>query len=170
MGQNKVIEVFFEEPNRVFQIRELSRSIKVPKSTVVRKLNELKKQNLIQKRAKGFIANESYSKYRVMKKLLFLDKIYNSGLIPYLEEQFNPRCIILFGSFSKGEYHKESDIDIFIQSKEGECNLKKIERFLKHRIHPIFYDKFSDIGDELFNNIINGIKLSGYIKLRWKKS
>ncbi len=169
MGQDKILDLFFEEPNRLFRIREIARLSKIPKSTVARKLNELLNKKLLIKKKEnvaGYMANETGTYYRLKKKIMFLEKIHNSGLITYLEEQFYPKCIILFGSFSKAEYNKESDIDIFVQTKEKDYNVEKFEKRLKHSINLFFEEKIENLSDELFNNIINGIKLAGYIKIK----
>ena len=169
MGQDKILDLFFEEPNKLFQIREIARLTKIPKSTAARKLKKLLDDKLIVKKKEnsaGYIANESNYYYRLKKKNVFLEKIYKSGLINYLEERFYPKCIILFGSFSKGEHNKKSDIDIFVQSKEKNYNIAKFEKKLKHTINLFFDEKFSNLSKELFNNIINGVKLAGYIKLK----
>lgn len=169
MGQNKILDLFFEEPTRLFQIREISRLTRIPKSTVERKLKKLSEDKLIVKNKKnvvGYMANEAVPYFRLVKKVKFLKMIYKSGLIDYLEKLVYPRCIILFGSFSKGEYNKESDIDIFVQSKEKNYDVTKFEKRLKHTINLFFDEKLSNLSKELFNNIINGIKLAGYIKLK----
>tara|TARA_Y100000294_G_C8480572_1_gene306560 strand:+ start:378 stop:887 length:510 start_codon:yes stop_codon:yes gene_type:complete len=169
MGQDNILELFFEEPNRLFQIREIGRLTKIPKTTVERRLKELVKEKLIFRKKEnvvGYIANENEKRFRLMKRIMLLEKIEKSGLIEELEKKFYPKCIILFGSFSKGEHNRESDIDLFVQSKEKNYDLSGFERKLKHTINLFFEEKLSKLSDELFNNIINGIKLAGYIKLR----
>ena len=166
MGQNKIIQSFFEDPNRIFGIREISRLVKIPKTTVSRQLNELVKKRMITKKDSGYIANESSSYFRLLKKLRFVEDVHRSGLLEYLDERFNPKSVILFGSFAKGEYNRASDIDIFVQSAEKDYSLSQFEKKLKHPINLFFEEKLSRLSDELFNNIINGIKLSGYIKIR----
>jgi predicted nucleotidyltransferase len=53
--------------------------------------------------------------------------IKNSELISFLEYKYTPEAIILFGSFSKGENGKNSDIDILIISpiKNGPAGLSQ---------------------------------------------
>lgn len=169
MGQNKILDLFFEEPNRLFQIREIAKITGIPKTTAARMLKELSEQKIIVKKKEnviGYKANEADSYFRLKKKMMFIENIHKSGLIEHLEEKFYPKCIILFGSFSKGEYHKDSDIDLFVQSKEKQYNLAKFEKKMKHPINLFFEEKFAKLSNELFNNIINGIKLSGYVKLK----
>jgi predicted nucleotidyltransferase len=67
----------------------------------------------------------------------------------------------------KGDYHQESDIDLFIETiKRQEINLTSFEKKLRHKIQLFKEPNIEHLPKELFNNIINGIKLSGYIKLK----
>lgn len=169
MGHNKVLNQFFEEPNRLYMIREIAKITGIPKTTVSRKLKQLVKDKMVIKKkeaVEGYKANEDMPGFRFKKKISFLERLNESGLISYLNEIFNPRCIILFGSFSKGEYIKGSDIDIFVQAHNKDYNMVKFEKKLDHTINILFEEDINKLSDELFNNIINGIKLRGYIKIR----
>ena len=93
--------------------------------------------------------------------------MFNSGLIDYLEEKLAPSSIIVFGSARKGEYVKNSDIDLFVEStKRIDLNVSLFEKRLKHKIQLFIEQDINKLPDELFNNIINGIKLSGYVKIK----
>lgn len=169
MGQD-VLELFFKYPQKEFQIRGIAKFLKIPKSNVERQISNLLERGLILKQ-KGnvflyFIANESDPFYRFYKREYALEKILKSKLADYLEEHLRPKCIILFGSFAKAEYTGASDIDLFVQSEESTVDLSMFEKKLKHKINIIFEPSFSKLSIELSNNIINGIKLSGFIKLR----
>lgn len=175
MGQldqkwDKATFFFFDYPARSFHLRELSRLAKLPKTTLERYLRTLLKENLIKKEKKGpfytYRANESNFFYKLYKRNRLIEQIYRSGLITFLEEGTYPEAIILFGSGAKGEYIKDSDIDIFLLAKEKAIGLEKFERKLKRKINLLFKENYSELSKELFNNIINGYKLSGYIKLK----
>jgi len=166
MGQRKILRLFFQEPNRNFGIREIAKITKIPKTSTARYIRELLKDNLIKKTKGAYIGNDTNFFFKLYKKAYFLEELYRSGLIEFLEEKLYPKCIILFGSFAKGEYVKNSDIDIFVQAKEKAINLTKFEKRIKHKINLFFEDKFDKLSNELFNNIINGIKIQGYIKLK----
>ena len=148
----------------------MSRLTKIPKTTLSKYLQKLFSQKLIIKEKKGvfysYRANSSNFYYRFYKRIWIVEKIYRSGLVSFLEENTYPETIILFGSIAKGEYVKESDIDIFLLAGEKKLELKKFERKLKKKINLLFKDKFSDLSKELSNNIINGYKLSGYLRLK----
>ncbi len=166
MGQKTILKLFFEEPNRNLQIREISRITNIPKTSVARYIQGLLKDNLIEKKKGAYVSNETNFFFKLRKRLSFLEELYKSGLIEFLEENLYSGSIILFGSFAKGEYVKGSDIDIFVQAKEKAIDLTKFEKKLKHKISLFFEENFENLSAELFNNIINGVKLSGYIKLK----
>jgi len=46
-----------------------------------------------------------------------------------------------------------------------QLNLKKYEKELKRRINIFFESNFEKLSNELKNNIINGVILSGYLKV-----
>ena len=166
MGQKRLLKLFFEEPNRNFGIREIAKLIKIPKTSVSRYLKELLKEELVKKEKEGYAGNDLNPFFKIYKKIYFLEDVYKSGIIEFLQEDLYPKCIILFGSFAKGEYIKSSDIDIFVQAKEKGIDLSKFEKKLKHKVSIFFEERLEKLSNELFNNLINGIKLGGYIKLR----
>ncbi len=166
----KIMKLFFEEPSKNFQIRGISRLTKIAVTSVKNYLRELQKDKLVKKDKNtlypSYIANQQNRLFRIYKQQFIIFKLYSSGLVDYLEDKLHPRCIILFGSAGKGEYNKDSDIDIFMQTSEKSINLTKFEKILKHKISLFFEEKINKLSNELFNNIINGIRLSGYLKLR----
>jgi len=170
MGQTEVLKVFIENPSKDFHAREIAKAIKMSKTAVLYHINKLLKQKLIIKVKKGvfsgFRADETSELYRFYKRQEFLKKLIETGLLDYLEQELRPKCIILFGSFAKAEYSGESDIDLFVQSKESKISLDKFEKKLGHSINIIFEENLNKISPELFNNIINGIKLRGYAKIK----
>ena len=166
----KVFTEFARNPTKGYQIREISRSIGLATTSVKLHLKELEKNNLIIKEKAGiyesYKSNFEDEKFRFYKKLVNLIDLKNSGLIQKLENIFTPDAIVLFGSYSKGEDTKDSDIDIFLKSKEKNLDLKKYEMKLKRKIQLFFAEDLNKLPNELQNNILNGIILSGFI--RWK--
>lgn len=161
---------FFDSPSRSYQIRELARLTKIPKTTLSKYMQKLLSQRLILKEKKGLFysykSNNSDFYYRFYKRMWIIEKIYRSGLVSFLEETLYPEVIFLFGSAAKGEFVKESDLDIFVLAPEKKIDLKMFERKLGKKINLLFKDKFTNLSLELSNNIINGHKLSGHLKLR----
>jgi predicted nucleotidyltransferase len=170
MGQDKVLQLFLENPSEGFQVRGIAKILDIPKSSVGYQIKALVKKGMILRKTTGifpfYIANAESEMYRFCKRQEAIAGILASGLLDFLEKETNPRCIILFGSFAKAEYDADSDIDIFIQAGEKRLDLLKFEKKLKHPINAIFSQDLNKLSAELFNNIINGVKLRGYIKIR----
>ena len=76
-----------------------------------------------------------------------------------------PDVIILFGSVSKGEDIKESDLDLFVLSDKEKIDLSLFEKKLNKKINIFFDNNFNKLSKELRNNIINGVILKGYLKV-----
>lgn len=160
---NQILELFYENPNQRFTIREISKITKIPRATAHRIIRSLKKQGLMNKEN---FANENLL-FKTKKINFFIERIVSSGLIEKLINKFNPSCIILFGSIRKGESIKESDIDLFIESQiKREANLSKFEKKLRHKIQLFVESDINKLQKNLFNNVINGVKLYGSLNLK----
>ena len=171
MRQNKktkVLEVFYEYPNGSFSIRDISKLTRVPRATVHKILKELKKENLITKENK---VKDSLI-FKTKKINYFIEMIITSGLIEEIINQLNPSCIILFGSFRKGEDVSASDIDISVEKDEFKENrivsFRELGEFEKQIGRKIQIHEFnrSLIDTGLFNNIANGIILIGFLEVK----
>ncbi|MGC9309441.1 MAG: nucleotidyltransferase domain-containing protein [Candidatus Nanoarchaeia archaeon] len=167
MGQynrrDKILEVFYENPKREFTIRELEKRTNIPRSTTHIILRDLKKQGLIDSENKA----ASTILFKLKKTNFFVEKIAYSGLIDFLIKKLNPSAIVLFGGVRKGESDKESDIDLFVETPvKYNLDLKRFERRLKHKIDLFLYDNIKDVHNDLRANIINGIKLYGYLDIK----
>lgn len=162
--RNKILEVYYENPNSTFTVRKISKKTKLPRATVNRYVNKLKKENLITK--KNYPANNLL--FKTKKINYYIEKIISSNLIEYIIKELNPSCIILFGGIRKGESDSQSDIDLFIESfQKKKINLIKFEKILKHKIDLFIEEDINKLPKNLTNNIINGIKLYGVLKIRW---
>jgi predicted nucleotidyltransferase len=166
----KVLNVFFEDPTKKdFQLREISRKINLAPPSVKNYLNELIKENLVLKiKNKDYYvysANRDEEHFKYLKKINNIFLIKKTGLLEYLNETCMPDVIVLFGSASRGEDILDSDIDLFLLCKEKELNMKKYEAIFKRKINIFFSNNFNKHSKELRNNIINGIILSGYLKV-----
>ena len=164
-----ILQEFFDFPRKDFQMREISRRTKIAQPSVINYLKSLIDEGLIVKEKKGiypsFKANRDNESFKLYKKLNLIQQIYKSHLISYIYDSCLTSTIILFGSASKGEDIEESDIDLFIQSKEKKLELDKYEKILNREISLFFEENFSRLNKELKNNILNGIIIKGYIKV-----
>ena len=159
---DKILELIYDYPNETFTVRRISKETKVPISTIQRYLKQLRKQEIINKENK-FCYN-SYSKF--LKIFFMINKLYETGLVDYLGRELNPSLLIVFGSVRKGEYEKDSDIDLFIETTiKKDLDLKEFETKLKRKIDLFIEPNLKKLHKNLLSNVVNGIKLSGYLDL-----
>jgi len=77
-----------------------------------------------------------------------------------------PSSIVLFGSCAKGTFTEGSDIDLFVEAKAIKLNVSKYEKILYRNINSLFEQNINDLSKELRNNIVNGIRLYGFIRIK----
>ncbi len=164
--RDKLLELFFEQPNKKFTVREVSRKAGLPTSTAQRYLKQLRKDGIITKGNKAVITPH----FKFKKAIHIIDRLYQTGLVNFLEATFRPSAIVIFGSARKGEYEQESDVDIFVESaKPGTpANLTPFEKRLGHKLQLFIEKSVNDLPQKLRNSVVNGIKLSGYLNIRWQ--
>ncbi len=159
---DKILGWLFEHPNKSFTVREISKKTGIPSSSVQRYLEDLRKDEIITKDNTSNIT--PYFKFK--KTFFIIESIFKSGLIEFLDNEFKPSSIILFGSARKGEYDQGSDIDLFIEStRENKANLEAFEKKIGHKIQLFVKKDINNLDPRLRNNVINGIKLAGYFKV-----
>ena len=163
-----VLREFFDDPEGGFTIRLLSKKIGLAATSVKLHLDNLLKDSLILKESgvsyPVYKANRENEIFRFYKKIDMLFRIKECGLVEKLEDAY-PQAIILFGSAARGEDDAHSDIDLFLLCKEKKTDLQKFEKALKRAISLHFSEDLNKLPKELRNNIINGIKLAGYIEI-----
>jgi predicted nucleotidyltransferase len=175
-ARGRILSVLYKNPEEEFSLSSLAEKSKVAKANIGKIIINLEDMGIIvvEKlskiwRIRAQISNKNY----INGKILYnLSLIYNSNLIEYLVDHFrNPKSISLFGSFRNGEDISTSDLDIAIEKddikeyKTIELNeLGKIEKFFQRKIQlHVFNRKIID--DNLFNNIVNGITLNGFVEV-----
>lgn len=165
-----ILKPFFEDPNRKFSIRELSRILKINHTTVRQYLNRLVKEGFLSSKKEGVYSFYQLvlSKKALNLKLYYnLEKIRNSNLIEDLETAYDLPVIVLFGSYALARDDTSSDIDIcLITNVDKDIQIEKYETDLNRKISLHKYSKDSwsktkKLNPNLVNNICNGIVLSG---------
>ena len=163
-GQKQIVLNYIIKNPTKNTVRTIAAKTKLPKSTVQYYLQQLKEEGLISKDNQWL----DTWKNRIHKQHIFVHKLINSGLIEYLEQELAPSAIVLFGSFAKGEYVKESDVDLFVEgARKKQLNFEKYEKKLNHKINLFVENNIDKVPKNLRNNIVNGLVLRGYLEI-WK--
>lgn len=170
--QQAILRLLFVRFGETLNQRAIAKNLNVSATAVMKALPEMEKQNLIKlskdKESKRLSIELNGENDLVihLKRAENLKSIYESGLSDFLRNEFAGGTIILFGSYSFGEDTIKSDIDIaIIGRKQKDINLEKFENILKREVVINFYESFKKINENLRNNILNGIILSGSVEL-----
>ena len=168
----KVAEIFFNEPTKTHYLKEISEKSGLAHTSTKKHLGTLKNLSIIQEFSdkKGqrifpnYKANFDSKEYKIYKKMCNIIKIKKSGLIETIKDKLMPNTIVLFGSYARGEDTETSDIDLFVECKREEFDMKKFEKKINRKIELHFNENFKTYSKELKNNITNGIVLEGYLE------
>lgn len=145
----EIIQIFYNDPTKVFSINEISKLLSKPYGTTYKYVNYLIGEGILKSFIKGRAnlcslnfksqkAIDLLSTISVLKKETFSKKesvlsIALDELIEKIKEKsnYNILSLILFGSIVKGRAREKSDIDLFFISAakdkydemtENECN------------------------------------------------
>jgi predicted nucleotidyltransferase len=168
--ENDILELFFNYPTKHWQFIEIKKMVNISESKISKWLHKFEKEKLILKvkiigKMPYYVSNDGSSEYYNAKKLFGINMIHNSGLLNKLCT-IGAKSVILFGSFSRGDWHKDSDIDIFIYGNIDNLNLVEYRLKLDRDLH-IFSVKvrkdFEKFGEGLIKNIVSGDIITGTI-------
>jgi len=172
MSQNnydiRIVESLLKSENHV---RGLAKALGTNQTTIARKLDGLYKNNIVDYRQEGrnkvfFVKKTLEAKqfaYSVeANKLLELLKRYPElrRIIEAIKKNKKITLAVLFGSYAKGTAKKESDIDIYIETKDRRIKeeVELIDSKISVKIGE--YDKESLLIREIEKNhiIIKGVE------------
>jgi len=165
----KVMKLFFDNPEKKFHIRQISRLVGLSPPGILKIVKKLKKEGLLATEKKGMIEEVSAprtDKFFYLKLCYNLSILNESGLIKFLEDKYEePETIVVFGSYARGEDTSKSDIDIaIVTGMELSLDLKKFEKQINRKIN-IYEVKIKECKKEFINNLANGIVLHGFLKV-----
>ncbi len=185
----RILALYNDNYKKALHLREIARKTKTDVNTTYPQLNKLEEMNILTSTIKG--KNKEYTMNLdniISKYYLTLAEIFTT--IRYLQKNFVIKKImteldsqiddpiILFGSFVKGGYTKESDIDLFvIGQKRTNKTILEIGDLVGHDISIKFADpsKFQSglkDKDPLVNEVVsNHIVLKGadkFCDIMWR--
>ena len=171
--ENDVLELFFNHPTNQWHFKDVEHKVQIAQSKLDKWLKKLVKEKFIVRvKNKGkrpyYMGNYESSEYQQKKRIFGLNKLYESGLLNYLSSLKEAKSIILFGSFSRSDWYKESDIDVFIYGTPNKIKIGKFERNLHRDIQIFTGSKKQDLikmGPGLLRSIIKGVLIKGDIPI-----
>ncbi|MBU0457510.1 MAG: nucleotidyltransferase domain-containing protein [Nanoarchaeota archaeon] len=172
MKNKKTIkELFFDYPTKQWHFEQLLKEAGLSRAQTNAWIKKIMKDNLI-KRVKPkskmpyYIAKYDSPEYISAKKLFALEKFHSSGFLSHLLSLQQAEAIIIFGSIIRGDWHKESDIDLFVYGNADDLELGKYWIKLGREIQ--FFgckDKkeLKKYNPALLKNILKGYTIKGSI-------
>lgn len=169
--EENVVGLFFNNPTKEWHFEEILKEAKITRSKADKWLKQFIKEGLIRRikekgRMPSYISNYKFYSYKNRKKLFALNKLYNSGFLDHLSSLPKAKTVIIFGSFARSDWYKNSDIDIFIYGEPEDLKLAKYEMKL-HRDIQLFVchnqKELNKFGEGLIKNIIKGNIIKGNI-------
>jgi len=132
------LEIVNELLRNESHIRDIARKLDTNHTLILRKMNDLSKENVVDFREEGrnkvyflkkSIEAKKYSFMTEDHKVIRLLKKYPDlrGIIEKIQKNKDIRLAVLFGSYAKGIAKKDSDIDIYIDTKNAKIK-QEIER------------------------------------------
>ncbi len=168
---NLELEIMLALIRNETHLREIARILDESHSTVLRKINLLVKENVLDYKKEGknkifFIKNNLKAKnYIYSAEIYKLNKLLEkhpefSVIIDDIDKILPKGMIILFGSYAKGIPKENSDIDIYIETKDGKIKdkLRDLHSKLGIKIGP--FDTRTLLIKEIIKNhvIIRGVE------------
>ncbi len=164
-----IIELLLRGDNHV---RGIAKELGESHSTILRKLNNLKKEGVIDSRIEGknkifFLKKNLESKtYILQAELNKLTKLLRhipelSIIFEELLKKTDEKLIVLFGSYAKGLAKKDSDIDIYIETKSRSVKKKAEDIHSKINVKIGTFDSKSPLIKEIIKDhvILRGIEV-----------
>lgn len=171
--EENVLKLILENsPLKEWHFKEMVREAKVTKLVANKWLKKYVSEGLLTYvKEKGkfpfFTVGSNNSVYYSLKRVYALEQLHKSGLIPKLSSLKSAKTIILFGSIAKGDWYKDSDIDIFVfgDITNFDKNLYELKLHKNIELH-IFQNKeeINEVKTGLIKNIINGYVVKGQIQ------
>lgn len=137
--RQKMVLLFIYNPEKEHYINEIARLVKTSAGTAQRELERLVKSGLLSKEKK---ANLMYFRLNTGNPLLgdiknIIDKTIGLELIlrQELEAAAGIDFAFLFGSYVKGDFKPDSDIDLYVVGEISESNIHKRIKKVEENIH-----------------------------------
>jgi predicted nucleotidyltransferase len=171
----KIAELIFNEPHKIFYLRNIARETECSTTAITDAIKLLSRFNIINVKmgavTKEIRANLDGVEYKNYKLVYNLYKIMRYNFLGNFVDVFRtPECIVVFGSFAKGEDMEGSDIDtLVITNNESDGNINKIiqkvEKEFNRKVNLHTLKSLDRTSDEFKNSVANGIVLYGYLKV-----
>ncbi|MFC1800467.1 nucleotidyltransferase domain-containing protein [Nanoarchaeota archaeon] len=159
-------------PLKRWHFEEFVRETNMTRAIINKWLKRYQKEGLIKKvKERGkfpyYTCGLNNPVYKSKKKFYAINQLYQSGLIDHLMGLKRVKTAIVFGSIPRGDWYKDSDVDLFILGDAKGIDKHKYELKLKRDIELHVFSSNKDVKrvrTGLIKNVVNGYIVKGTIQ------
>jgi len=172
--RQKILKLLFANEDKTFYLSQIAQKTKTSTGTCQRELNKMVKKGILKTEKKGPLRYYTLNKQNPLHSEF--KNIVNKtiGIEPELKKQVNKikglKYAFIFGSYAKGDFGANSDIDLYVVGNIDEddllAKLKKLEDSLHREINyhlaseKEFIKKIKNIKENSFyKNIMKNVLL-----------
>ena len=137
----KILDYLFFRKKETY-LREIAKKLKLSSSAVKRELDNLLDLGLINKQKNKITLNESNLLIEDLEKIFLKTDSISYPIKEVLKDK-NVQFVLIFGSFAKGKYDTESDVDLLvvggIKQQKVFSLLRPIEELISREINPVVW-------------------------------
>ena len=168
-----VLELILENsPLREWHFDEIVREADVSRAVAAKWLGRFVKYGMLKrvkqrKRFPHFTAGRGNAVYQARKRLYALERMQKSGLLAVLTSLESARTVIIFGSMARGDWYRDSDVDVFVLGEPGAFDKSIYERRLNRNIELHVFasrQEMKRVQTGLLENVVNGYLVKGSIQ------
>lgn len=171
--EDNILRLILENsPFKEWHFEKIVREANVTKAVANKWLKKFVKEGLLHRikqknKFPHYSAGSGNPAYHSFKRIYMLEQLHRCGLISKLLSLKGAKTVILFGSAAKGDWYKDSDVDIFTLGKPSGFDKGDYESKLHRRIEMhIFPTKkeIKNVQSGLLQNVINGYLVKGKVQ------
>jgi predicted nucleotidyltransferase len=140
--REKILRIFFADTDKKYYLRELEKILKISVGNIRRELLALEKSGLFKREEKGkqvyYFLNKEAPIYEEFKSIVLKTIGLEHILKEELKRQKDVDFSFLFGSYVKGDFKSDSDVDLYVIGDIAEDKLykavKRAERMSRRNI------------------------------------
>ena len=145
----KLLNYFFINPGQALYVNEISKTLKLDKRNLVKKIKELEKEGLLKSEKRGNLKfcsiNKGYSLYDEYRKIVMKTLGFEGYLKKILKETKGVKVSYIYGSYAKNKMDAHSDIDLLIVGSHDIISLQgklgKLQKEIGREINSVDMDE-----------------------------
>ncbi|MCD4814107.1 nucleotidyltransferase domain-containing protein [bacterium] len=144
-----VLNYFFLNDTEELYVNELQSTLLLDKRNLVKKLNELQREGILQSKMRGnlklYALNKKYPFLSEYKKIVLKQTGFEQKVGKMLEHVKGAKTAIIFGSYANGTMDNRSDVDLMVIGNHKVLDVQRkmnsIQKEINREINVIHMDE-----------------------------